>query len=220
MLLTFVPRERSYLRTSKLLLVQAHWCHSYNAISRFVSMSQVGRVETTAGRVSQFFFVIASFLWRITESLASTYNPPWTFWYLLTRYRSPFIIKLHTSFPSANSLCLPDGAKYSNDHRHLAQHESLLKHSGPYLLSSTDWFNLWYRPIFGRRRVTSVRLLTALSCLSSVDLVVHIFWSTYLEGGEMLASTLLGFGIEIIFNIDEWNWSSIQKCSPLCWLPF
>jgi hypothetical protein len=32
---------------------------------------------------------------------------------------------------------------------------SLTKHSGPYLLSLEDWFNLWYRPIFGVRRLIS-----------------------------------------------------------------
>lgn len=27
------------------------------------------------------------------------------------------------------------------------------KHSGPYLLSLADWFNLWYRPIFACRKI-------------------------------------------------------------------
>lgn len=47
-----------------------------------------------------------------------------------------------------------------------------------FLLSLEDRFNLWYRPIFGARRQT-VRLLTAISYPSGVDIVVHIFWPTY-----------------------------------------
>jgi hypothetical protein len=74
-------------------------------------------------------------------------------------------------------------------YHHLQQHTVLdfelrtlfahrAKHSGPYFLSLEDRFNLWYRPIFGARRPT-VRLLTAISYPSGVDIVVHIFWSTF-----------------------------------------
>lgn len=59
-------------------------------------------------------------------------------------------------------------------------HTSLVKHSGPYLLSLEDWFNLWYRPIFETRRSRfHDGLLNAAFYPSGVDVVFHIFLSTF-----------------------------------------
>jgi len=51
--------------------------------------------------------------------------------------------------------------------------KTLANHSGPYPYLFR-WFNLWDRPIFGARRLTLGRLLTAMFYPSEVDLVVHI----------------------------------------------
>ena len=57
----------------------------------------------------------------------------------------------------------------------------LANHSGPYLLSLVDRFNLWYRPIFGARRLKLCPITHRDIFAFGVDVVVHIFWSTSLS---------------------------------------
>lgn len=60
---------------------------------------------------------------------------------------------------------------------------ALAKHSGPYLLSLEDWFNLWYRPIFGARRQISSdyspRCLVLLGRHSGPYLLVNMSSSVF-----------------------------------------
>ncbi len=80
-----------------------------------------------------------------------------------TRYLSRSVLLSHScdlaQFASSLGILLPS---------------TLAKHSGPYLPSLEDRFNLWYRPIFGARRRTLSDYSPRCSSFG-VGMVVHIF---------------------------------------------
>ncbi|KAN0102962.1 hypothetical protein V8E51_011275 [Hyaloscypha variabilis] len=57
---------------------------------------------------------------------------------------------------------------------------TLPKHSGPYLLSLVDRFKLWYRPIFGGRR------LSLSNTHHNIFLRAWIWWSIFLVNTPLL----------------------------------